>query len=300
MLIRENWGELLEPGLRTIWDKHLNNLRDFLPVIYNMETSKKAAEHSLGVGALGLMQPWEDTGNQVNYEKIYKGFPKTYMHKKYSNGMQIERELLEDDQYSEIKKRTKALAMSVYYTRQYYGALTFNEAFNASFPGPDGKPLCASDHPLSPTNSTQWKNADELTLNADNVEKVRGRMKNWTDDKGNLLAVNPDTLIVPTQLRKPALVIADSDGEPDTSDNNVNIWKGSVNVIEYDFLTDQNAWFMVDMERMKRFLVWFDRRKAQLESEKSFDTEVAKYKTVARWSSGFDDATFIYGLQQPA
>ncbi len=125
-------------------------------------------------------------------------------------------------------------------------------------------------------------------------------MKEWTDDKGNLMAINPDTLIVPSALRKAALVIADSDKEPDTADNNVNIWRGSLNVIEWDFLTNPKAWFMVDMERMKNFLNWYDRRIAKLEIDKqNFDTEVGKYKVVNRFSFGWDDPSFVFGCLEP-
>lgn len=299
MLVSENWSELLLPGLRTIFDKHLGKLKDYLPAIYNVEKSNKAQEFNMGIGSLGLMEEWSTSGNQVAYEDTHKGFKATYTHKKYSKGMQIERELVDDDLYSEIKKRTRNLAQSVYYTRQYYAASVFNNAFNASYPGPDGVALCATNHPKSPNDATTWSNTGSYDLNADNVEAVRNAMMMWTDDKGNLLAINPDTLIVPPALRKAALVIADSDKEPDTAENNVNIWRGSVNVIEWPFLTNSKAWFMVDMQRMKNFLNWFDRRIATLESEKVFDTEVAKYKTVARFSFGWDEPSFIYGCIAP-
>ena len=295
MQISDNWGELMLPGLRTIFDKHLNKLPDYLNTFYNMEKSTKQQETTLGVGSLGLMEPWDESGRQVAYEDIHKGFKTTYTHRKYSKGLKLERELVEDDQYAEIKKRVRTLTQTVYYTRQFYGASVFNRAFDNLYAGADAVALCSASHPLGPQNATLWSNTGTLALNADNVEAVRNKMKEWTDDKSNLLAVNPDTLIVPPTLRKGALVIADSSGEPDTSDNNVNIWKGSVKVIEWPFLTNAKAWFMVDMERMKTFLTWYDRRIAQLEAEKMFDTEVAKYKVVNRFSFGWDDASFIYG-----
>ena len=295
MLIRENWGDLLLPILRGIHDKHMKNKKDYLPVLFNMEKSKKAQEFTMGAGSLGLMEEWGQSGKQVSYEDIDAGFKATYTHKKYSKGLKIERELLDDDLYAEIKKRVKKLSQAVYYTRQYYAASIFNNAFDNTFAGPDNKALCSTAHPLSPTNASVWINAGDYDLNADNVEVVRNKMKEWTDDKGNLLAVNTDTILVPSALRKPALVIADTEKEPDTSDNNVNIWKGSLNVIECDFFTNPKAWFMVDMERMKTFLTWFDRRMAKLESENTFDTEVAKYKMINRFSFGYDDPSFIFG-----
>jgi phage major head subunit gpT-like protein len=295
-MISNNWGELLLPGLRTIYDKHMKKMRDYVPVLFNVETSKKAQEFNLGMGSLGLMDEWTTTGNQVSYEDVNKGFKSTYTHKKYSKGLKLERELVDDDQYSEIKKRTRLLAQSNWYTRQHYGIGLFNNAFNTSFVvGPDGKALCAADHPVAPNSGTTFSNSGTDTLNADAVEKTRNLMMEWKDDKGNLLAVNADTILVPPSLRKAAMVIADTDGEPDTANNNVNIWKGSLNVIECPFLTDSNNWFLMDSDRAGAFLNWYDRRKSTLESEKEFDSEVAKYKTVARFSFGFDDPTFIYG-----
>ncbi len=301
MMLSENWAELMLPVLRRIFDKHKKKEKDFVSAIYNVQTSQRQFEQHLGVGALGLMREWDDTGRQVYYEDLHKGYMAVYRHKKYSLGMEIERELPEDETYGEIKKRVRQLNRSVYFTRQHYAASVFNNGFNGNWPGPDGQPLFSAAHPLSPQNATTWSNVNtNLALNADNVERVRNDMKEWTDDKDNLLVVEPDTLIVPSRLRKPALVIADTDKEPDTSDNNVNIWYGSVNVIEWPFLTNPNAWFMADRERMKDFLHWFDRRVAKLEQDReNFDTEVGRYKVVNRFSFGWDDATFIYGCIQP-
>jgi len=33
MLVSDNWAELLLPGLRTIFNKHMKKKRDYLPVI---------------------------------------------------------------------------------------------------------------------------------------------------------------------------------------------------------------------------------------------------------------------------
>lgn len=303
MMLSENWQELMLPILRRIFDKHKKKLKDFVPVIYNVETSTKALEQHMGIGSLGLMTPWDESGRQVAYEDIHKGFLATYRHKKYSKGLEIERELPEDDQYGEIKKRVRILTRTAYYTRQFYAASVFNNAFNVTYPGPDKVALCSTAHPYSPTNSATFGNYGDpdslgtaLKLNADNVEKVRNAMMEWKDDKANLLGITPDTLLVPPRLRKPAMVIADTDKEPDTSDNNVNIWHGSLDVIEWPFLTDATAWFMVDRERMKDYLNWFDRRTAKLQQDKEvFDSEVGKYKVVNRFSFGWDEPTFVWG-----
>lgn len=296
MMISDNWDELMLPGLRTIFNQQIKKSKDFVGELFTVEKSTKQAEYNQGIGSLGMMDEWEASNNQVSYEDVNKRYKATYLHKKYSKGLTLERELVEDDQYGEIKKRVRLLTQSVYFTRQYYGALIFNEAFNATYAGPDAVALCSASHRHSPSDATVQSNAGTGALNATNLETARTAMMGWKDDKGNLLVVEPDTLIVPPALRKAALVIADSNGEPDVSDNNINIWKGSVDVIEFKFLTSSTAWFLADRQRMKAFLHWYDRRIAKLEMDKeNFNSEVGAYKVVSRFSRGFDDWSFIYG-----
>ena len=295
MMISENWDELMLPGLRSIFNKHLKKKKDYVGELFSVENSTKQAEYNQGTGSLGLMDEWGASNNQVSYEDVNKGYKATYIHKKYSKGLTLERELVEDDQYGEIKKRVRLLTQSVYYTRQYFGASIFNNAFNATYAGPDGVALCSASHPYSPVDATTQSNAGTGVLNATNLEAARTAMKGWKDDKGNLLAIEPRMLIVPPALRKAALVIADSSGEPDVSDNNVNVWKGSVDVLEFDFLTSATSWFLVDRSRMQAFLHWYDRRIAKLEMDKEqFNSEVAAYKVVSRLSFGADDWSWIY------
>lgn len=296
MLVPDNWAELLEPGLKKLFDKHTRKKKDYLKEIYNVEKSTRAQEHHQGVGSLGLMEEWGDSDNQVSYEDVNKGYKQTYTHRKYSKGMQIQRELLEDELYGEIKKKVRLLNQTLYYTRQYFAALPFNNAWSGSYLGPDSQPLCSASHPYSPVDASVWANTANYKLNATNLELVRTAMKGWKDDKGNLLGIEANLLIVPTALRKPALVIADTDKEPDVTDNNVNIWHGAIDVIEWDFLTDPNSWFVCDRERMKTFLNWYDRRYPKLErAAQEFDTEVGKYKIVGRWSQGWDEPSFVFG-----
>lgn len=298
MMLSANWQEFLLPTLRKVFDKHIGQLKDFVPVFYTVESSSKAQEFMHGIGSMGMMDKWTDSGQQVSYEDVHKGYKSTWTHDKWSKGLRIERELMDDALYAEVKNRTKSLADSVYYTRQVHAALPFNNCTTTI--GPDDKALAATDHPIGPGSSATWSNySTGKTLNADTVEDIRNEMKEWTDDKGNPLLITPDTLVVPRKLRKAALVIAGTDKEPSTTDNDINIWKGNVDVIEWDFLTDSDMWFFVDKNRMKRFLYWFERRKPTLAQDKEdFDTEVAKYKVVGRWSLGPSEASFFYACKQ--
>ena len=288
----DNWAELLTPGLRAIFGQHQREMKDYIPLIFNVETSTKASEQFLGTGELGIMDEWE---GKVSYEDFDKGFKAIFAHKKYSKGMQLERELVDDDQYAEIKNRTKKLSRVTYYTRQIHAASVFNNANNGGFVGPDGKPLCATDHPKMPGSSSTFSNKGTLELTADNVETTRTEALKWTDDKDNKILTQLDTLIVPSALRKKAMIIAETDEEPDTTEHGINVWKGNLKVIEWPFLTNPKAWFMIDSARAKEELLWFDRRKPDFANQVDFDTEIAKYKVIGRWSYGYLSPLWIYG-----
>ena len=72
MMISDNWGELMLPGLRTIFNKHLKKKKDYVGELFSVENSTKQAEFNQGTGSLGLMVEWGASGNQVSYEDVNK------------------------------------------------------------------------------------------------------------------------------------------------------------------------------------------------------------------------------------
>ena len=91
-------------------------------------------------------------------------------------------------------------------TRETDAANVFINAFTdsgtnrmgASTNGADGVGLCSTAHPYSPANTgTTQSNEGTYALTIDNLDTVRQAMRNFTDDKGQLLGVSPDLLLVP-------------------------------------------------------------------------------------------------------
>lgn len=292
--IREEFQEL-EGVLRTIYDLDMQKKPDYIPQYFNEDSSKKAEENHFGVGSIGLMKKWAGT---VNYDTLSKRWKTVYHHEKYSNGLQLERELMDDEEYTEIKRRTRLLSSSVYLTRQTHGASVFNNAFDTNFIGADGKPLCAktgAGHPYSPEDDedTQY-NADTLDLTPSNIEVVRNRMIDFRDDRGNVLGVMPDTLIVGNSYWKKAKEILGTDKEPYSAENTINVWNKEFK-LRYNPWIVGKKWFLADSEKEQLFLNWYNRRIPKIEYIDDFDTEVGKYKVVGRWSYGWDEWCFLYG-----
>jgi hypothetical protein len=121
-------------------------------------------------------------------------------------------------------------------------------------------------------------------------------MRQFTDETGNLLTARGDTLLVPPALEETAWEIVSTPGKLDTADNNLNYSKGKYKIIVWDYLTDSNNWFLIDSRMAKMYLKWFNRIPVEFNKDKDFDTYISKWSCYTRYSYGFSDWTWIYGM----
>lgn len=303
--------KVLEKIYKSIYSLQMANKVDYLPMMYNIGRMNKRVESVLGVGGEGLMEEWSESKNQVFYDDVDPLWEKLYRARKFSIGRQIERDFIDDLQIEEIKTRIRSMADAVHKTKQMQGVEFLNNGFVNQGPnykgaiepfvGPDGQPLFSQNHTLSPTSSITQSNVTNKELNIDSWNDVRVAMQQWKDDRGNLMQVIPDTLIVPPALEREAYKIAGLPDrnlpawEPDSPNFNPNIFSGHTKVIVNPFLTNNNAWYAADSTRMKQFNNWMVRREIENGEMTDFDTEVSKFKAIGRWAYGFTNYSFIYG-----
>jgi hypothetical protein len=312
MQTKVKWDpDVLEPIFNSLYTTAMKEKKDFLPMMYAMETSTKDTESVDGIGGEGLLEEWGQSGNSVNYEDIDELWVKQFKMRKYSGGRVIERDFVDDLKLTKIKDMITGLADAVYKTRQYQGVETFNNAFvtngidfrgrtyNAI--GPDGIALCSDAHPYSPTNSVDVQgNKGASPLSWDAWDDTVVAMQEWVDDKGNLMAVMPDCLMVAPYNRAKAFQIAGMPGKaaenvPETANHTINVYNGDISVIVNPFLKNRYNWFAIDKARLNQFHKWFDRRKPSYGQTMDFDTEATKYKVIGRWQKGFTNYSWVYG-----
>jgi hypothetical protein len=81
-----------------------------------------------------------------------------------------------------------------------------------------------------------------------------------------------------------ALELTKSTNKPGTADNDINTLAGRLKVFVYDYLTDSDAWFVLDSKRHK--LTYFWRIKPEFGKATDSDNFVAKYNGRMRYSFG--------------
>lgn len=307
-----NFSELATPGLRAIFQSRLQNREALMKrgLVFNVVPSERKFEEILAIGELGT-DDWnyEDTG-RVQYDAPNKGYKTHVEHKEFAKGMMVSRSELDDNLYSgtelprSIVERPVKLADSASIHREIAAAEVFNYAFTTSgttplgfqVVGADAKALCADDHPLSPTDSTSQDNKSTTALTNTSLDASMIAMRNQTDDRGNLILVRPDTLIVPPELGVTAEVLRGSMQIPGSANNDANVVGRRIkNIIEWDYLTDTNNWFVADSMLMNECLLWFERVPLEFDATEDFDTFNAKFRAYMRYSRIWKDWRWVHG-----
>lgn len=259
--------------------------------LFNIIDSNKAKETDLRVG--GFSDPVPFTG-KIQYTDAERGYEVEYSHTEYANGFMVERKLIDDMQYDGIFGRAEELGIAYARKIRKDAASVFNNAFSSSYLGYDSKALCADDHPRSRTDSTAVDNKATLALTSENLETVVVQMQGLKDDIGEEITIMPDTLVVPRALRKIAIEIVGSELAPENANNAINVHQGMRLIVD-PYLTDTNAWFVVDSMMARRYLKWYNRVAPEFAAEDNFDTLIRKYRGYMRYSYGWSDFRWVAG-----
>jgi len=302
-----NFADLLKPGLKRIFDIGMSRPRPMMEMLFGQEVSTRYEEQYQGMGAQGLVPPFDGT---VPYHDFDAGYRTDIRNYEFAMGMQVERRLVDDDQFNQIRRRASNMTDSFNTTIEADAANIFINGFTdsgtnrmgASTNGGDGVGLLSTAHPHGPanTNNTQANEAT-LALNIGNLDTTRQAMRNFTDDKDQLLGVNPDLLLVPPELERTATQLVNERAiyEPGSAQYDVNMFSGRFRPVVWDRLTDSNAWFLIDSVLMKQHLIWQWRIKPEFAEAEDFDGLTAKFRGYMRYGIGWTDWRWIYG-QNPS
>lgn len=296
---KEYFGTLLEPGLSEIFYNAYDEVPQIYTELYKMLTSDKGFEKDLSIGAFGDFPKFSGT---IEYDRPYEGYDITYEFPEYAKGFQITRKMYDDENYGIINSKPEQLGTRAARKKEEHAASVFNNAFSASYTGPDDKPLCSDEHP-SPAyvesggseGVEKRNNTGTLALSHSALQTTKNEMRDTRDDRNFRIGVVPDLLLVPPEQEELAWQLVQSNMVINSSDENPNIHQGRYKLIVWDELTNEDAWFLIDSRYMKVFLKWFDRVPLEFAMTEDFDTLVAKYRAYMRYECGWSDWVWIYG-----
>lgn len=301
--VRPQWPDLLDPSFRKIYGDEVKNVPQMVESIFNVDSSSKNIEKDSSASGLSKMVQKTESGPTA-FEDENQGYDVTYTHVTWGLGTSVSQEMWEDDQYNVMRKKPKNLAGAKVRTKEQIGADVFNYGFTAgggglsSFTAGDAVALFASNHPRTDSGTAQ-SNTTTADLAEDSLETALVTMRSTVDDKGQLMSVMPNILLVPPALEKEALILLDSTGRTGTANNDVNPYKGKLKLLVWDYLGaaaggSDTAWFVLDSTIHQ--LNWFNRSDRGLEGpDWDFVNKVARWTINCRWSAGFSGWRGVYG-----
>jgi phage major head subunit gpT-like protein len=143
MLQTQQFGRLLEPGLRKIFDDTYNDIPEQYSQVFKVQSSDKAVETDYRMGAFGLWDK-KDSAGSVQYQDTVNPVALQYIHEEFASGFTVERKLIDDAMYNVMGKRTARLARSARATIETRSAEVINNSFTTN--GFDGAPLISAAH----------------------------------------------------------------------------------------------------------------------------------------------------------
>lgn len=280
--------------------------QSMLPHVFNMGTSKNWAEKFT---ALTSMDDFKPVGENGEYPKngTQEGFSKTLEHMTWKSSFALSREIVDDGKLMDLRQKPQNFITSYYRTRERFGAAllgaatqkktsTVFEGRTFDTTGADGKALFATDHPSKLGKGAQ-SNLFADAFSNEALAAMETAMQNFTDDNGNVLAVVPNTILIPNdyKLKMEVFAAIGADKDPNTGNNGANFNFGRWNVIVWPYLNQYIAkgtapWILLSGSYNQDYgsAMWLDRVKLEVRSELA-SNDANNWKGYARFTAGFND-----------
>ncbi len=291
----------LWPGIKAWWgqvyDEHPTEYTD----LFASDTSRQNYEEDVQLTGFALV-PRKPEGQGTTYDSEVQGFTTRYTHIAYALGYIVTKEEKDDNLYETVsKKRSAALAMSFRQTKENIGANIYNRAFNGTYLGGDGVSLCATNHPNTTGGTWANKPTVDVDLSESALEDAIIALMGFTNDRGLLINVMPQTLHIARNELFNAQRILKSSYQTGNANNDINVIKsgnyipGGFKVNHY--FTSPHAWFI--RTNVREGMKYYERVGIEFDQDNDFDTDNAKAKGYERYSFGWTDPRAIWGVNGP-
>ena len=217
--------------------------------------------------------------------------------------MITQRKFIDDNQWPVLRDNATELVKSNARTQEKYRARPFNYAFSTAFDfmqSEENVSLCNDSHLTKSGTSTSsgFDNKGTSAMDKTSVAVAWLAMRQFRDSMSERIEMSDNyMLVVPDTLGDAAEEIVGTVKGLDTAEGNINPQSGRYRVFRYMRLDDYSTtnWFMVNVDMMKRMLIWIDRISQETDTIIDFETKSVKHSIYSRFGYGFKDWRWILG-----
>jgi hypothetical protein len=319
MILSTSFNDVVK-NARVQWREGFNEVAPVARSLYDVRNvSEKTSEHSSFSG-YGFAKRKQE-GQAYTYGNIKQGYTLNLSQTRIGLMDAITWEMRKFDKYREIDKKMRQLGRSTAKRMELDCTHQFTFGMSASsYTNMDGETISTAtadtvqlfnaSHTLSDGTGTIG-NLDTSAFGRTGLETMEALFVPFTDDNGNMIVVNPDTIITGND---PAVINAvkeftRSTSVPDTNDNAVNVYQGKYKHIVLPFLaTDANGaynssiknyWMLADVSKTDAIMEISENPSFTAPSGggngEEFETDDWKFKSSACYDLGILDFKWIVG-----
>lgn len=295
-----NFGDLLDVRHRKIFFDAYEQDKDWVPTFFNVMTSDRYDERFSSIGAL---PEFIQFSGSISYEAPSQGYDVIATPVQFARGYQVERRLFDTAQHNVLDRYPQLLALSGYQRRQQDALRWANLAFsvdNFFANNTEGVAVCSNSHTTTSgaSTSTGFDNLNTTALTATSLATARINMRNFRNDQAQRISLHPDTLLIPPDLYQTAFETVASLGKPGVATNDANVHYRQYEIVECDWLTDTNNWFLIDSRMMKAYgMIWLNAVPLEFGFVEDFDNMNAKYRGYTVYGALHVDWRWVLGSQ---
>lgn len=302
---RGNWTDLIAGVGLQIAEVFDQGQEEYIPGIGNVltrSTGTGAQRNFSGKTGIGRLNKFED-GDDMSSGRRYKTYTTQVAYNNYGKSIDVTKNQIEDRDFDNELDEMKDLSVGANFSQDESGMQLFNGGFattttvrgyELTFYG-DGKPTYSTIHPTVVPGASTQSNASStgIVFGHDNMEigKV-ALIEQKTDDGIPMALLGKVAVVVPPTLEREAREETESELDPETANNAINVYKGAQDVIMSVFLGAANggsdtAWFLTVPGRDKQYHEV--RQESVLESDTNIKNKVVTFTVDARWADYVKD-----------
>ena len=270
-----NWSYFVQKDLSRHFQVRYGKMKSMIGALLGKRTPDQAIVYEALVGDLGNVAVFD---GQVTYDESKQSYRKSVEEVERALGVKVTKKLRRNDLYGIVQKQVRSLAERFFASKESQAAGIFNNAFSSTTVA-DTLALCHSAHTSDQAGGVSQSNTGTSSFSPANVEATRRLMIKFKTNRNNIQAATfPDTLLVPTNLEEKMFELIKSNGKVDTALNNPNFHRGKYKgIVWHNWLTDQDNWFFLNLDRFKEDASWYDWNPLEFFMASESDTLVSKH-----------------------
>jgi hypothetical protein len=309
---RNQFTELIKKDMYLYGIEAYENVPSVYDKIFEVRPSDAAFENKTNAIGMGKLSEKKE-GEKIVFSNPLEGFTIYTKNRTFGDGVEYTFETVEDAPKEKVANMVRDFAKTYgdayIRTKEQYAARIFNEGglldgsdiFNATITGIvddptgdfvfDNKPffnLSNNLRPLYKGGPGVKYNGLALALTSPNLQTAYNLMtiENNRNSRNEIVAVMPDTLLIPPSLRFTAKTILETEKIIGSNNNDINVTQNLITPVEWHYLTDPDAWFL---GAKNMGLVWYDRMPLTFDFWQDMDTKGYKATVIARWGVEVND-----------